>query len=425
DHTTGNLTYDSLNVHDNLNTGMYMNASYGTNIITNCMVYDNGKIDGNTDRGGIGIQGGNITIINNEIWNNGPNDGDADMEISVAGATGTVDIIENYIHDCLQGCIQIADGGHGSTIANNVISGFSETTATTMTSRGKWSGIRIGGGGIGGDVQNIRIYNNIITGGITPKNDVGIHAGRDAAIFVSRFNNSGLSIKNNIIYNNEIYSVYIDYSARFSDVTDFIFDNNIYETSDNKAKLNWQTRDKYTLDEWKTSALEDGLNLDTNTSTRTPEIVADNINTSLLNIANSTRIETINPGTYIYQNQQLLKIIETSYIIANLPQDQSLFTTNYTLVNVPISTSSIEDQPLPTIEPSIIEDQPLPIIEKLSTIETQNTSTGNEGDQTIISNDITERSSRALTPVTRLATRSSKFNSRRLKHKRSGFSYIF
>ncbi len=276
DHSASNISYEGLDVHDNANTGIYMNARQGSNSVVNCKAYNNGKNNLNLDRGGIGIQGANINIEGNEVWSNGPADDYADFEISIAGPTGPVFIRNNYVHDCIQGCVQIANGGDGSVISGNIVSGFATSTSSDATSAGSWAGIRIGGGGCGdlatiGNcfANNISVFNNVITNGSAPANSPLKHA----AIFVSRFDNAGLKIKNNIVYGNDGYSIYVD-TGQYANFNGYDFDNNLYELDSIVDKLNWKNTPYSTIEGWSLAAYStDGLLLDSNSISSDPLFV--------------------------------------------------------------------------------------------------------------------------------------------------------
>lgn len=303
--TAGNVNIDNVNVHHNDNTGLYQSASIGSNSVTDSKIHSNGKDNAAGDRGGIGsYQGANITIEGNEVWNNGPDDDIGDHEISIVSATGNVVITRNYVHDCIQGCIQVADDGDSSsgfhhTISYNVIEGFAtslfeyDAELEIQPSAGQWSGIRVGPGGCARlnaapfncPTTDVEIYNNSITGGETPPNYVGPTAeGSESAIFISRFDNSGIKIKNNLIVDNDTNAIYFD-SSQYSVHTGYEVDYNIYESGDD---FYWKGN-KYTdLASWKTAVSSD---------ITTPFIFDENSFTSTL-------VENF-WGAYIYGNLPL------------------------------------------------------------------------------------------------------------------------
>jgi hypothetical protein len=215
DYTTRNIVYENLDVHHNGGTGIYMNSTNGS--IIGCMSYYNGHNSTDVgDRGGIGsYRGSNLQIIGNEVHHNGPEKGNADFEISIV-STGKVDIAKNFIHDCIQGCVQIAEGGDKSTIRYNIISGYGSARGK-MPSIGKLSGVRIGGGS--GGSKDISIYNNVIRGGrIHPSSG-------EAGIYVTKFDNSGLKVQNNIFTGNTNKHVNIHNDAP---VKSMVFSNNLF-----------------------------------------------------------------------------------------------------------------------------------------------------------------------------------------------------
>lgn len=236
DVTTRDISYLNLDVHDNAGTGIYMNARSGT--IRHCRSYHNGRLETDRgDRGGIGsYRGSHITIEANEVFGNGPDNGSADFEISMV-ATGPVQLLRNYVHDCAQGCIQIAEGGDNSTIAYNVISRYGSVTAK-FPSTGNLSGIRIGGGKSG--ARDVEIYNNVIQGGRQPRN------ARDAALYVSWFDNSGLKVKNNIFADNLNKHIYVRRNAK---LTGAQFSNNLFSSV--SGTLDWKEVGVRDLAHWR------------------------------------------------------------------------------------------------------------------------------------------------------------------------------
>ena len=238
DKTTSNIVYDSLKVHNNGSTGIYMNSMSG--LIKNCKSYDNGRLATDMgDRGGIGVyEGSNISILNNEVYRNGPDHGFADLEISIVGATGPVKIARNYVHDCIQGCIQIAEGGDHSTIAYNIIAHYG-STSDKGPSPGIYSGIRIGGGN--GGARNVKILNNIIHGGQQSEN------ARAAALYLGWFDTSGLRVQNNIFSQNLNNDIQIENKTNLSDS---IFSNNIFSNLNDNIKISWRGKTIKTIDYW-------------------------------------------------------------------------------------------------------------------------------------------------------------------------------
>lgn len=251
ENTTSNIIYSNLTVHNNGNTGIYMNSDGG--LISNCKSYDNGRIiTDKSDRGGIAsYQGGNIIIENNEAYHNGPDDQIADFEISVVGAIGPFTVIGNYAHECIQGGIHFAEGGESSVIAYNKVNGFG-TCSEQNTSPGYYAGIRLGGG-IGGDLSDILVCNNIIANGdINGQGTAGINAG------VSNSDIENLTIKNNIFYNNSCPDLII---SNITDSNTFDFDNNIYYKSNYNGNWSWAGTFYDTLSAWNTVSGQDGNSL--------------------------------------------------------------------------------------------------------------------------------------------------------------------
>lgn len=236
---TRNVKYLNLAVHDNASTGIYMNSLGGE--IGYCRSYSNGLIESDRgDRGGIGIlRGGNIRIHHNEVFGNGRSNDSADFEIGIVQARKPVFVDRNYIHDCIQGCVQIAEGGDNSTIAYNIISGFGSSSGKP-SSPGVWSGIRIGGGASG--AKNIKVYNNIIHGGESLPTDT--HAG----LYFAWFDESGAKVANNIFFNNRGKDISVRKKAIMERVKIM---NNLFYKANAEPLWNWRGVDIRSLADWK------------------------------------------------------------------------------------------------------------------------------------------------------------------------------
>ena len=236
--TTRAVSYVNLTTTQNGGTGIYLNSHGGK--IVKCKSFDNGRLATDKgDRGGIGsYRGRDLTIESNEVFRNGPEGGTADFEVSMV-ATGPVNIMRNFVHDCIQGCIQIAEGGDNSLIAYNIISGYGTVKKEGKSSPGHNSGIRIGGGT--GGARNIHIYNNVLHGGRQPASAV------EAGIYVGPYDNSGLAIRNNIFSDNSNRAIYIRGRSRLGN---FRITNNLFSSLVNA--LNWKEKEIRTLRQWKT-----------------------------------------------------------------------------------------------------------------------------------------------------------------------------
>lgn len=249
DNTTSNITYDTILVHDNESTGIYMNSSIGT--IVNSKSYNNGQVITDTgDMGGIGVfEGGDITITENEVYNNSRSNQNADFEVSVVSLTGPVTISKNYIYDCIQGCVQINNGGDGSIISNNIINGFGSSSVTGVAS-GKFSGIRLGSNTSG--TPNVKVVNNIVANGST--NNEFLSAG----LSVRYAGSDGMTVKNNIFYNNAVPDV-IFYSDTDTTTTQINY-NNYYRPSYTNA-WNWKATNYSTIATWQAASSQDAQSI--------------------------------------------------------------------------------------------------------------------------------------------------------------------
>lgn len=246
DNTTTNITYDALVVHDHGSTGIYMN---GTGVIQNSYAYNNGIVATDVgDRSGIGsFQSPGITIQDNFVFGNAQPDTDADFDLSVVGATGPAYILRNHVYNCYQGCIQISEGGEGSVIAYNIVRGFGTSTGV-QGSNGKFSGIRIGGGAVFSGVPNISILNNLITGGAAPSGS-NVQSG----IYARFVDTTGLTILNNIFYQNNTYDIYIHNTV--PNVTRI--DNNNYYRTDYTNAFHWKSTNASSLSAWQSASGQD------------------------------------------------------------------------------------------------------------------------------------------------------------------------
>lgn len=262
-NTTTNISYQNLTVHDNQNTGVYMNGQGGG--VFNCKIHDNGRLstDGG-DMGGIGVYlGGNLTISGNEVYRNGPDSGSADFEISLAAPSHPITVINNYVHDALQGGIQIGDdadgGGSNSVIAYNIINRYGTSGITEL---GNSSGIRIGAGN-GGPARGVKILNNVITGGQqTAINTNSIYTWPTEAAIHFENDDSNVVVKNNIFFNNASRDIYVHNQASIAGA---VFNNNIYS----RANYN----DNWSIEEYPYNSLADwqkGKNQDSLSSTSNP-----------------------------------------------------------------------------------------------------------------------------------------------------------
>jgi hypothetical protein len=238
-NTTTNIYYAGLHAYDNGGTALYL-SSVGGHVI-NSHVHDNARLSKDIgDRGGIGSNGGNLLIDGNDVYRNGQDASSSDFEISIVGGVEPVTISNNYVHDCLQGCIQIAEGNNNSVIENNTIVGFATSTGA-WTSAGKFAGIRVGGGNSGS--RNVKVRNNFIAGGaLTPTFSY-------AAIFISGHDNSGIEITGNTFYNNAGTDVSV---AANAGVGNAIVSNNSYQNVDFSENWDWKGVLIPSLAEWQT-----------------------------------------------------------------------------------------------------------------------------------------------------------------------------
>ena len=236
--TTNDIYYSGLHAYDNGGTSIYLSSNGGH--VINSRVHNNALLSKDIgDRGGIGSNGENLLIESNELYNNGiETDGYPDFEISIVGGTGPVTISNNLVYDCTQGCIQIAEGNDGSLISNNTIIGYA-TASGPISSSGKLSAIRIGGGSKGS--KNVIIDNNYISNGSANAR------ASDAGIHISGFDNSGIQITNNVFYNNKGSDIYVHY---FAITNNAYIDYNSYQNSDFTANWNLKNNPINTLGDW-------------------------------------------------------------------------------------------------------------------------------------------------------------------------------
>jgi len=185
--------------------------------------------------------------MGNEVYINGQDNTDADFEISVFNPVrGPIIITKNYIHDCVQGCIQIAITGSNSEISYNIIDGFGTSVYTGGPTSGKFVAIRLGSHQMGvNNVQNVKVYNNVIINGGT--------ASGSGAITIAVDGMEGASIKNNIFYNNSCQDIKIIKNP----VGVFDIDNNLYHHTEATGGWNWNYRKYDALLDLQTASVED------------------------------------------------------------------------------------------------------------------------------------------------------------------------
>ena len=239
-----------------------MNAQGGG--VFNCKVHDNGRLstDGG-DMGGIGVYlGGNLTISGNEVYHNGPDSGSADFEISIVSPTNAFTITKNYVHDCINGCIQISGGGDNSVISYNIINKYGTSTATDYSPGGN-SAITIGGGA-GPGTKSLKILNNVITGGAKTGNNSDYYNWPTEGCIHLEGDDSDLVVKNNIFFNNSSRDIYVHNQASIARA---VFNNNIYS----RANYN----DNWSIEEYPYNSLADWqkTSQDSNSSTSNPLFV--------------------------------------------------------------------------------------------------------------------------------------------------------
>lgn len=225
--TTNNITYDNLTAYNCGDTGIYLETS-GT--IKNCTVYDVGLLYTDMgDKGGIGVQLGDVVVENNEVYNIGRIDTNTDFGISF-WEPGQVTVRYNYVHDIYSGAIQIYSGGSGSVIAYNILEDYGKSEYSGSTS-GKFSGIRISGTEGDSFRGAINLYNNIFTGGRWAK-------GNDQpALYISDPGYDGTVVKNNIFFNNSGEDVIISSTA---DTESVVFSNNNYYRNNYSSFYKWK-----------------------------------------------------------------------------------------------------------------------------------------------------------------------------------------
>jgi hypothetical protein len=229
-----NLVYQNLTVSDCQSTGIYHR---GSGKIQNCISHSNGLLlHDEGDRGGIGIQGGNILVEGCEVYNIGRMHDTVDFAISIWEPIGTITIRRNYIHNITSGAVQVygnSNGGNYHEISYNLIDTYGYTDYDSGAS-GKTAGIRIQYS------EGVKIFNNVIARGGT--------SATTQAIFL-RYAAPATRIFNNIFYRNSNPDLWIypgtDISGLASDYNlfykDDYTDNWFFETfhgSDNLSQ--WQ-----------------------------------------------------------------------------------------------------------------------------------------------------------------------------------------
>lgn len=258
------VEYNTLTATKNASTGIYHNArgsvaalQNNSNGVFNCLSYNNANESwASGDGGGIGIQGWNLVVKNNTVYNNGKINDSADFEISVVQSSsatkGPVWILNNNISLAKQGGIQIAEGGGGSVISNNIISGANTSTAYSggAPSVGLWSGIRLGGGATIANSGTVIANNTVVNGGDYRPDCYGI-----AVVNTGPVN---FTIKNNLLYENLAGNVYV---ATGVTTTGAIIDNNLYYNS-GTPNWYWKGTTDTAFSDWKTTSSMDASSIE-------------------------------------------------------------------------------------------------------------------------------------------------------------------
>jgi len=247
------ITIENVSVTKCGGNGIWIRSA--NSLIKNCKAYENGREPGDTgDRVGIGIGncgGTSILVEGNEVYKNGQDDANNDFEISAYGTFGPVYIRNNYVHDCGAGCIQIATSGSPTDASNseitfNIIDGYGTTTFSGEDpTTGKYSGIRIGdsAGDPDDKVENVKIYNNIISGG-----GAAAAAHEGAGIAITKEGTNGAMIKNNIFYNNLGAEIMLIYTSGY---------NISYNLYSNASTWNLDYARKTSFSAWKSTTGQD------------------------------------------------------------------------------------------------------------------------------------------------------------------------
>lgn len=230
---TREIDFENLDVHDGISGGIYSKSWGGS--IRNSKIHGNGNIGaGFGDLCGLCVWGGDEDISGNEIYNNSGG-ADAEAEVSIWCPTAPILVKDNYIHDCGHQCAYVLCGGGTKEIlehleealhygdyyyqdmfdtakdpwpeiefSDNIFSGFglSVKMPEGRTSRyGHPNAVSIG------NVDNIKIVNNTITGGILNFDYEGECDGLENGGIYIRHNPAAearpVTVRNNVFDDNE------------------------------------------------------------------------------------------------------------------------------------------------------------------------------------------------------------------------------
>jgi hypothetical protein len=245
--TARDIRFENLEAAFNQSTGISMNARGG--VVQGCRVHHNCQfLEDKGDGGGIGVtDGANITIIGNNVYSSGPPNGDADPEIAVVGIQGPITITRNYIHDCFQGGILIAEGAvTGTEVSYNLIQRFGTSTYPGPFSTGRFAGISLAG--VNSSISGVRILNNTIVGG----RSAAITGSGGITVATAGFPN--LTVKNNLFSDNTCPDVMVGSKANTSGV---VINYNLYYKARYTHDWVWRGWFYDTMTAWRTASKQD------------------------------------------------------------------------------------------------------------------------------------------------------------------------
>lgn len=177
-------------------TGIYLWEAGSGNKIIDSEVYGCGSVVSDTgDMGSIGVWKTEGSVIKGcYVHDNGHEDIDGmDAAISIVRGPGT-SVIQNFVKNSGGTGIFVAEYSDNSDIAYNVVQRWG-VMGGRFKKNTHCGGIGVGGGPANTTIKNISIYNNFILNG-------GTCGENRAAIYIRKRDSSGLTINNNIIFDN-------------------------------------------------------------------------------------------------------------------------------------------------------------------------------------------------------------------------------
>ena len=265
---TSNCTYENIKSHDHMTTALYFWGAGAGNKIINCEAYNSGTVIGDGgDKGLIGVFDTPGVVIDSCYAHDNGNESidHIDAAISIVQSPG-VSVLRCIVKNAGGVGIMFAEESSSGLAAYNIVDGWG-VFGKNILKNPYFAGIRLGGGSLTNSQQDCEIYNNLLINGTNISGEWG-------ALGIMYSDHSGLTVKNNIFYNNSgTYEVHARSRTNFAD---WNFSHNIYYRSGGSA-IFWQG-DTYSFDRIigeKSGFYSFDKNQDKNSIAIDPELTAD------------------------------------------------------------------------------------------------------------------------------------------------------